>query len=185
MSIFTDVKNSLTTRDAAIFYGIRINPHGFACCPFHSDKTPSCKIDKRFHCFGCGADGDVIDFTSRLFGIGNLDAARKLASDFKIPYEDSYLSGKGAEIKVSSVPKIKTFKDDVAYYLDLLSGEHCTWRTIVRRLEPDNPSDEWSDDFAYAVSVLETISNQIGILEYGTEEEQKELITILSRGENI
>ena len=31
---------------------------------FHNDKTPSMKLDKRFHCFGCGADGDVIDFVA-------------------------------------------------------------------------------------------------------------------------
>ena len=36
-------------------------------CPFHNDRTPSMKVDKRFHCFGCGADGDAVDFVSRLF----------------------------------------------------------------------------------------------------------------------
>ena len=35
-------------------------------CPFHDDKNPSMKVDRRFHCFGCQADGDVIDFVSRL-----------------------------------------------------------------------------------------------------------------------
>lgn len=40
-----------------------------ACCPFHDDKHPSMKVDRRFHCFGCQADGDVIDFTARLFGL--------------------------------------------------------------------------------------------------------------------
>ena len=38
-----------------------------ACCPFHNDKTPSMKLDRRYHCFGCGADGDVIDFTAALY----------------------------------------------------------------------------------------------------------------------
>ena len=32
---------------------------------FHDDKNPSMKVDQRFHCFGCGADGDVIDFTAK------------------------------------------------------------------------------------------------------------------------
>lgn len=38
------------------------------CCPFHADKSPSFVVygkDGRYHCFGCGADGDVIDFVAR------------------------------------------------------------------------------------------------------------------------
>ena len=62
MNVFEAVKQSVTTRQAAEHYGIRVNRNGMACCPFHNDKTPSMKLDKRFHCFGCGADGDVIDF---------------------------------------------------------------------------------------------------------------------------
>ena len=53
-----------------------------ACCPFHDDKHPSMKVDRRFHCFGCQADGDVIDFTARLFGLSGKEAALKLAEDF-------------------------------------------------------------------------------------------------------
>ena len=43
-----------------------------ACCPFHDDKNPSMKVDQRFHCFGCGEDGDVIDFTAKLFDLSLL-----------------------------------------------------------------------------------------------------------------
>ena len=52
------------------------------CCPFHADRNPSMKVDSRFHCFGCGADGDVIDFTAKLFQLSLLQAAEKLATDF-------------------------------------------------------------------------------------------------------
>lgn len=52
------------------------------CCPFHADRNPSMKVDFRFHCFGCGADGDVIDFTAKLFQLSLRQAAEKLASDF-------------------------------------------------------------------------------------------------------
>ena len=58
-----------------------------ACCPFHNDKHPSMKVDRRFHCFGCQADGDVIDFTARLFGLNKKDAALKLAEDFSVSYD--------------------------------------------------------------------------------------------------
>ena len=56
-----------------------------ACCPFHDDKHPSMKIDHRFHCFGCQADGDVIDFTARLFSLSSKEAALKLAGGFLCP----------------------------------------------------------------------------------------------------
>ena len=42
------------------------------------------KVDERFHCFGCQADGDVISFASRLFDLSPREAALKLAADFGI-----------------------------------------------------------------------------------------------------
>ncbi len=57
-------------------------------CPFHDDKNPSMKVDRRFHCFGCQADGDVIDFVSRLEAVSPKEAALMLAQEFSIPYED-------------------------------------------------------------------------------------------------
>lgn len=54
--------------------GIELRQRGrsmWGLCPFHDDKNPSMKVDpdrQRFHCFGCGAHGDVIDFIQRLHG---------------------------------------------------------------------------------------------------------------------
>ena len=87
MNVFDAVKQSVTTRQAAELYGVKVRRNNMASCPFHKDKTPSMKVDKRFHCFGCGADGDVIDFVSRLYGISSLEAAQKIASDFGISYD--------------------------------------------------------------------------------------------------
>lgn len=82
MNVFEAVKQSVTTRQAAEHYGIRVGRNGMACCPFHNDKTPSMKLDRRYHCFGCGADGDVIDFAAALYGLGKKEAAVQLAQDF-------------------------------------------------------------------------------------------------------
>lgn len=51
MNVFEAVKQSVTTRQAAEHYGIRVGRNGMACCPFHNDKTPSMKLDRRYHCF--------------------------------------------------------------------------------------------------------------------------------------
>lgn len=78
MNVFEAVKQSVTTRQAAEHYGIHVGRNGMACCPFHNDKTPSMKLDRRYHCFGCGADGDVIDFATALYGLGKKEAAVQL-----------------------------------------------------------------------------------------------------------
>jgi DNA primase len=55
-----------------------------ACCPFHNEKSPSFYVndDKNFfHCFGCGAHGDVIGFTMKIDHLGFLEAVEKLATE--------------------------------------------------------------------------------------------------------
>ena len=89
MNVFEAVKQSVTTRQAASFYGIRVGRNGMVCCPFHNDRTPSMKVDSRFYCFGCGASGDVIDFAALLHGLGKREAAVRLAEDFGVSYEKS------------------------------------------------------------------------------------------------
>ena len=86
-NVFEAVKQSVPTRQAAEYYGVQVGRNGMACCPFHDDKHPSMKVDRRFHCFGCQANGDVIDFTARLFGLSSKDAALKLAEDFSVRYD--------------------------------------------------------------------------------------------------
>ena len=86
-SVFEVVKQSVTAKEAAELYGIAVGRGGMACCPFHDDRHPSMKVDTRFHCFGCGADGDVIDFTARLYDLSPKEAAEKLAQDFGLSYD--------------------------------------------------------------------------------------------------
>lgn len=55
-----------------------------ACCPFHADNSPSFTIfsgGRRFHCFGCGASGDVLDYMQRAHGVSLRDAAAMLGND--------------------------------------------------------------------------------------------------------
>ena len=74
-SVFEAVKQSITVREAAQMYGIEVNRSGMACCPFHDDKNPSMKLNEEyFYCFGCGATGDVIDFTARLYNLSPKEA---------------------------------------------------------------------------------------------------------------
>ena len=59
-----------------------------ACCPFHSEKTPSFTVSpsKQFyHCFGCGAHGSAIGFVMQYSGLGFVDAIEDLAGHLGIP----------------------------------------------------------------------------------------------------
>ena len=87
MNIFSEVKEHLTARQAAEYYGLKVKRNGNACCPFHDDKHPSMKIDKNYHCFACGVGGDAVDYVSRMFGLSQYDAALKLIEDFTLPVE--------------------------------------------------------------------------------------------------
>ncbi|MBQ4465883.1 MAG: DNA primase [Oscillospiraceae bacterium] len=52
------------------------------CCPFHSEKTPSCTIypeSQSFYCFGCGVGGDAINFVRKMDNVGYIDAVQILA----------------------------------------------------------------------------------------------------------
>lgn len=53
-------------------------------CPFHSEKTPSFVVSEQkqiFTCFGCGASGDVIEFTKRYYNLDFAEAVEKLAKE--------------------------------------------------------------------------------------------------------
>lgn len=63
-----------------------------ACCPFHHEKTPSFTVngDKQFyHCFGCGAHGNAIDFLMNYDRLEFVESIEELASmhSLEVPYE--------------------------------------------------------------------------------------------------
>lgn len=58
----------------------RLGANQVVRCPFHEEKTPSCKVEpRRFHCFGCGANGDVIDYWERSRQIRRSEAIAEVA----------------------------------------------------------------------------------------------------------
>ena len=84
-NIFEEVKSQLNIRQVIEHYGIRIGRNGKFKCVFHNDKNPSASIkNEYFHCFVCGAGGDLITFTAKLHGLSNIDACKKLDQDFHL-----------------------------------------------------------------------------------------------------
>ncbi|WP_231293789.1 CHC2 zinc finger domain-containing protein [Thermoanaerobacterium thermosaccharolyticum] len=85
---FKYVKSNISLLQAIELYGfmpVKKGSHYFIVCPFHADKNPSLAIyEDVYHCFGCQAHGDVIDFVSRYFNLTPSEALEKLAQDFGI-----------------------------------------------------------------------------------------------------
>ena len=78
---YNKIKHSIPPIEAAQRYGTV--KRDFMRCPFHADRTPSLKLyGDHFHCFGCGAHGDVIDLTAGLLGCSKAEAAKYLEADF-------------------------------------------------------------------------------------------------------
>ena len=73
-------------------------------CPFHSEKTPSCVVymdsDEHFHCFGCGAGGDVITFIMKIENLDYYEAVKFLAQrgGIEMPVENQ-LDDRAAKFK--------------------------------------------------------------------------------------
>lgn len=154
MSIFEAVKQSVTTRQAAERYGIRVERNGMCRCPFHDDSTPSMKLDRRYYCFGCGATGDVIDFVSRLRGIGSKEAAILLAQDFAIPYENRPGNPRKRQKKNTDEQNYQhmeryCFRVLLNYYRLL-----CQWK---EEYAPQTPEDGYPPRFVEALQKLSLV----------------------------
>lgn len=152
MNILTTVKKAVTVRQAAEHYGLQVNRSGMCRCPFHYDRHPSMKVDRRFHCFGCGADGNVVQFTAKLFGLSDKAAALKLAEDFGIRIRKGRPPDRRA-LKENRRLELKA-KRFMAAEKDFYIGLTDYYRTLENwknDLAPNSPDDDWDDRFCEAL----------------------------------
>ena len=78
-----EIKDLYSMKDILERYGLpQPNRAGFICCPFHKEKTASMKIYKKdFHCFGCGANGDIFTFVMLMDGLTFKEAFKELGGE--------------------------------------------------------------------------------------------------------
>ena len=179
MNLFETIKAAVPVRQAAEHYGLKVNRNGMACCPFHNDRHPSLKLNEEyFFCFGCGATGDAIEFTAKLFDLGSLQAAQRLAVDFGISTEQG-------EAVAASRNHIRQFREDEMFcfrvltdYLHLLED----WKV---RYAPKTPDDALDNRFVEACQMLERIEYLTDILTVGDLEERVAVVDELMRDGKI
>ena len=181
MNVFDSVKQSITTKQAALHYGFKPNRSNLICCPFHRDRTPSMKVDERYFCFGCGATGDVIDFVSRIFQLNCTEAAIKLAEDFGIPYEYQRFGDKTKRIikKIRQHPIIseeEKVKKKVKRAIMICSNYRRMLIELQKRFSPKTREETWEERFVYAGMKIPYLEYYLDILLFGNQKEQKELL---------
>ena len=169
-NVFEAVKQSVSTREAAEFYGIKVSRTGMACCPFHDDKNPSMKVDQRFHCFGCGADGDVIDFTAKLFDLSPKEAAEKLAQDFGLIY-DSQAPPRRRYVRQKT--EAQKFREDRQRCYRVLSDYYYLLKKWEADRSPRTPEEEPHPRFVEAIQKKPYVEYLLDLFLYENEEEQK------------
>ena len=169
-NVFEAVKQSVSTREAAEFYGIKVRRNGMACCPFHDDKNPSMKVDQRFHCFGCGADGDVIDFTAKLFNLSPKEAAEKLAQDFGLIY-DSQAPPRRRYVRQKT--EAQKFREDRQRCYRVLSDYYYLLKKWEADRSPRTPEEEPHPRFVEAIQKKTYVEYLLDLFLYESEEEQK------------
>ena len=169
-NVFEAVKQSVSTREAAAFYGIEVKRNGMACCPFHDDKNPSMKVDQRFHCFGCGADGDVIDFTAKLFDLSPKEAAEKLAQDFGLIY-DSQAPPRRRYVRQKT--EAQKFREDRQRCYRVLSDYYYLLKKWEADHSPRTPEEKPHPRFVEAIHKKIYVEYLLDLFLYESEEEQK------------
>ncbi len=170
-SVFEAVKGSVTVWEAAQMYGIEVNRSGMACCPFHDDKNPSMKLNEEyFYCFGCGATGDVIGLTARLYNLSPKEAAEKLAQDFGLIYDSQAPPRRNYVRQKTEAQKFKESRDHafriLADYFHLLRK----WET---NYTPKTPVESMHPRFLEAVQQKDYIGYLLDSFLEDSPEEQK------------
>ena len=165
---FKSVKSLVTVREAAEHYGLTVNRHGMALCPFHDDHNPSMKLDDRFYCFGCGEDGDVIDFTAKFFNLSLPEAAEKLVEDF----------GNGAELPASPAPPQPP--DPAQRCHDVLLQMEVQLHRQKRLTAPQSMDDPITTEYAKNCQMYDFIVGLADLLSGATEQQKAEEIAYLT-----
>ena len=179
MNLFKIVKESVTVKQTAALYGLPVTTTWMTRCPFHNDHTPSMKLNEDyFYCFGCGATGDVIGLTARLFNLSNYEAAQKLAYDFGI---DPDKPPAAAALRKPKYPLAKAFQREELHcrrvlcdYLHLL--EH--WKV---QYAPETPEDTLDDRFVEACQMLDYIEDLTDILTFAELEARVKTVDMLQK----
>ena len=178
MNVFATVKTSINTREAAERYGVEINRHGKALCPFHNDRNPSLFVDDdHYHCFACGEHGDVIDLTAKLFGLKLYEAAQKLAYDFGITQDKP--PDKVLQEKLNRKSEAQRLRENEKLCFSALMEYYKLLQEWMVLYVPRTPEDTLHDRFVQACHHLSYVEYLVDLLIMGDSYERTDVIDMM------
>ena len=164
MTIFDEVKDLVDVPTAARHYGVEVHRGNMALCPFHRERTPSCKLyADHYYCFGCQAHGDVIKLTQELFSLSPIEAVKQLNSDFALGLDvDKPPDMEKVNRRRKEIAKRKAEKARVEHMYDVLLRYFTLLDKYKMLYAPSSPDEETDRRFVYALQ-------NIGYAEYMLE----------------
>ena len=178
MNVFATVKTSINTREAAARYGVEVNRHGKALCPFHNDRNPSLLVDDdHYHCYACGEHGDVIDFTAKLFDLKLYEAAKKLAYDFGITQDKP--PDKAMQEKQNRKNEAQRLRENEKLCFSALMAYYKLLQEWMVVYAPRTPEDDIDSRFAEACHWLSYVEYLVDLLIMGDSYERTEVIGMM------
>ena len=187
MGIYSQIKEQVSTHEAAERYGIKVNRSGMACCPFHDDRNPSMKVDQNFICFGCQEKGDVIDFTAKLFSLTPYEAAGKLVADFglTVTAEDRPKAPPGSRQRAK---RERFEKQQFDQAVDRIYSVYCDYFHLLNEWAevhaPRSPTDELHPLFVEAMHQRDYVEYLLDLLLYGSKEDRAFVVIEKGKGVN-
>ena len=197
--MFQEIKDAVSVKEAASFYGLKVKRNGMCCCPFHNDKTPSMKVDRRYHCFGCGEDGDVINFVQKLFGLDAKEAAFKLIDDFSLPIDTSRKETKAEknarirrakaqqhemDIRMAYAEELRKFRLKLAEFYRIIHS----WKVDLVPTKEEWDNEIFDERYLMAIHNIDRLECIMEILDFGENEEiyeeykhREETVTLYER----
>lgn len=156
-----EIKETYRMRDILGRYGLpELNRAGFIQCPFHrGDREPSMKIyDKDFHCFGCGATGDIFSFVERMENVGFKEAFRILGGNYEKPtFRSNMVLYRAKKRAAMQQKKRQSLKEELQKCNQLITA----YRIGVRLNKP--LTDAWCENYnklQYQLYVREEITKE-------------------------
>ena len=178
MNVFATVKTSINTREAAERYGVEVNRHGKALCPFHNDRHPSLFVDDdHYYCYACGEHGDVIDLTAKLFDLKLYDAAQKLAYDFGITQDKP--PTKAMQEKQNRKNEAQQLRENEKLCFSALLEYMKLLQEWKRLYAPRTPEEKWHTHFFEACDRLDYVEYLVDTLIGGDSYERNEVIEMV------
>ena len=183
MNLFETVRTNVKAVDVVLMAGFQPNRSKMICCPFHNDKHPSMKVDRRYFCFGCGVKGDAVDFVANYYGLSLKEAAEKIISDFGLPYNNTgYAEGARKPIAAQR-SEYQIWAEKKQELFAHLSRLHEQLREMKMRYAPkDREDSEWSPLFVMAAKELTYVEYLYDYCMFeATEEELKRKIDEITK----